>query len=359
MSQEIIEMLGKESFLMKIKERVCDGPKAIKYVKMFETALGKSPSLLKCSTSSIRMAFYTLAELDLSPIAAHGQAYLIPYGNQCQLQISYRGLMTIAKRDGGVKSISAHIVYKDDDFNFKLGTSPGLNHVVNIDGVREDQEIRAVYAVAVLADGSSLFEVMSKSDVDKIRVTAKSGDTWKKHYGEMARKTVVKRLCKYLPVSSETLDAIEVDDSLYSEIPEAKKASSVTELIKAEVVPSVIAPAGADDFFEGEELEPVLCEQDISIDEFEEVPDVKTADDVKQYREKEPKIFFDINQVNKNFARCKNHKELQESFVNQRSALKKAESFTADNEKTFGELYRSRGLEIDAEKAKAGEVKND
>lgn len=236
MSREIIDFLKSDKLITNVTARSIDSKHALKFIKMFETAICKSPELLKCSRESITVAAYTLAELDLSPIAAHGQAYLIPYKTTCQLQIGWRGLIAMALRDGGVRSIAAHVVYNHDTFVMELGLEPKLIHKVDIDGSREDPEIRAVYAIAVLADGSSIFEVMSKTDIDKIRVNARSGETWKKHYGEMARKTVVKRLCKYLPVSTKFLEALEIDSTLSEKETVATKEKTLTQQLKEDII---------------------------------------------------------------------------------------------------------------------------
>jgi recombination protein RecT len=72
--------------------------------------------------------------------------------------------------------------------------------------------VKFVYAVAKLSGGGVQFEVMSKAQVDSIRRRSKSGNSgpWVSDYVEMARKTVVRRLFKYLPVSVELVKALEI-----------------------------------------------------------------------------------------------------------------------------------------------------
>jgi hypothetical protein len=71
----------------------------------------------------------------------------------------------------------------------------------------------AVYAVAKLKDGGTQSEVMTKAQIDAIRSRSRaSGEgPWVSDYDEMARKTVVRRLCKYLPLSVELADALDED----------------------------------------------------------------------------------------------------------------------------------------------------
>ncbi len=63
-------------------------------------------------------------------------------------------------------------------------------------------------------DGSSQHEVMSKAQVDMVRSRAKgkNADAWTLHYPEQGRKTVVRRLSKYMPLTVEAVEAIAKDD---------------------------------------------------------------------------------------------------------------------------------------------------
>jgi hypothetical protein len=56
------------------------------------------------------------------------------------------------------------------------------------------------------------FELISRAELDKVRASsaAGSGGPWAQWYDEMARKTVVRRLCKYLPYSPELEHAVRV-----------------------------------------------------------------------------------------------------------------------------------------------------
>jgi len=61
--------------------------------------------------------------------------------------------------------------------------------------------------------GGIQYDMMVKSEIDAIRKRSKSGEfgPWVSDYGEMARKTVIRRLFKYLPVSVEMTRVMEID----------------------------------------------------------------------------------------------------------------------------------------------------
>lgn len=218
-------LVRSDEFKQAIIKRSVSTDAAIKFVSMFETAITKVPKLLDCTPKSIALAAYQLAELSLSPLPQMGHAYLIPYfnktGNECQLQLSWRGLCTLAIRDGAAKFVHSNVVFRGDEFKVTLGLSPDIKHEMNLDTERTDAEMIAVYAYAELEDGSKLFEVMTRAQVDAFKKQyfkpSKSGalSPWDTAYLEMARKTVVKRLTKYLQLSEKT--ATQLDNEFKAE----------------------------------------------------------------------------------------------------------------------------------------------
>lgn len=57
------------------------------------------------------------------------------------------------------------------------------------------------------------FEVMSRAEVEAVRKQSKAGksEPWSTHWDEIAKKTVINRLFKYLPVSIEAMRVVEID----------------------------------------------------------------------------------------------------------------------------------------------------
>lgn len=175
------------------------------------TELRKTPALLNTTPASFLGAVMQSAQLGLEPGSALGQAYLVPYGNQCQLILGYRGMIDLARRSGQVLSLNAYAVREGDDFNFQLGLKPDIHHVPRLEADRIKKPITYVYAVATLKGGGYQFEVMSRAEVEAVRAKAKSKNIWNSYFEEMAKKTVIRRLFKYLPVSIEALEITNAD----------------------------------------------------------------------------------------------------------------------------------------------------
>jgi recombination protein RecT len=208
-------------------------PKHVSPDRMLKIALGAlrtTPKLMECTVESLMGAVVQCSQLGLEPNTPLGHAYLIPFekkrkdGNQwvtdkveTQIVIGYKGLIDLARRSGQVISISAHAVHANDHFDYAFGLDEKLEHRP----ARSNRgPVTEFYAVAKLVGGGHAFDVMSAEDVNEIRDASqnykfardKSKTVWGQHYEEMGRKTVLRRLFKYLPVSIELASAAVLDD---------------------------------------------------------------------------------------------------------------------------------------------------
>lgn len=192
-----------------------------RFVRIAITTIRQNPKLAKCNQESLLGALMVSAQLGLEP-GTLGQCYLIPFENkrmgtvECQFQIGYKGLIELLRRSGQLSDIYSYTVYENDDFNIEYGLSRTLVHKPNF---TDRGEIKGFYAVAILKDGAKAFEYMTKDEVvkheEKYRKGSYKNDVWNKNFEEMAQKTVVKKLLKWLPVSVEFLENIEKDDKSF------------------------------------------------------------------------------------------------------------------------------------------------
>ncbi len=197
-------------------------PKHMTPDRMVRIALGAlraNPKLMECTTESLVGAVMQCAQLGLEPNTPLGHAYLIPFNNRkanrtdVQVIFGFRGLIDLARRSGQIISIDSHVVFENDDFEFSYGLDSNLVHKPKLNVDRGS--IIGVYAVAKLKDGGHQFEVMSRNDIDHIMLQTQSKGKygpWHDHYTEMMRKTAIRRLFKYLPVSIELAQASAIDE---------------------------------------------------------------------------------------------------------------------------------------------------
>ena len=188
------------------------------------TECRKTPALLKCKPESLFGAVIQAAQLGLEPGGAMGHAYLIPFGQEVQFIVGYRGMIDLARRSGQIISIEAHAVYEGDTFECVFGLASDLKHIPDWQNANrtDPSKLRFVYSVAKLKDGGVQFEVMARAEVDAIRARSKAGRSgpWVTDYVAMALKTVIRRLFKYLPVSVELARAVTLDEKAEADIPQ-------------------------------------------------------------------------------------------------------------------------------------------
>lgn len=212
-------------------------PQHVSQKRLARVALSElrtTPKLLDCSPASLVNAITKASQVGLEVGSALGHAYLVPYKTECTLIVGYRGLIALARRSGEILSIQAQVVRAGDAFEFEYGLEEKLRHVPSLG---ERGEITHAYAVAKLKDGGVQFDVMTKAEVDQIRNRSRASGAgpWVTDYPEMARKTVVRRLFKYLPVSIEMADALAADDDRDSGEINITPAEELTERLLVSV----------------------------------------------------------------------------------------------------------------------------
>lgn len=183
------------------------------------TQVQRTPKLLECERDSLWAALMTAAQLGLEPDGI--QAHLIPFGRKVQFIADYKGLISLAYNSGEVQNLMAHEVRENDHFEFEFGRNHGLEHRP-ADGERG--EITHFYAYAHTKAGGFQFEVMTRAEVDAVRDASqgyqraleraardgKEPETpWIGNYVPMGRKTLIRRLSKYLPRSVQKAVALE------------------------------------------------------------------------------------------------------------------------------------------------------
>lgn len=183
------------------------------------TCFRKTPKLAECEPTSVFAAIIMASQLGLEP-GLLGQAYLVPYGKECQLIPGYQGLIELVRRTGRVKRIEAHVVHEQDMFKYTTGLTTTLEHTPFLDG--DPGPARLAYAVAEMVDGGNHVEVMTKREIEAIRDRSNAVKSakrfgkqtpWDTDTDEMWRKTLVRRISKFLPKSAELETAIALDDA--------------------------------------------------------------------------------------------------------------------------------------------------
>lgn len=219
------------------------------FLRVALSSINKNPKLLQCTTESILSCVMDLATLNLVPDSQRGFAWLIPYGQECQLQIGYLGYAEILYRGGEIQNISCQIVYKNDTLDYEYGTNAHLTHKPVL---FERGEKIGGYSYVRFKDGTESFLVATIKELEEIKAKSKKDQNgklspaWREFEDEMYKKSVFRRHFKLLPRVDDSIRAvIEKDIDKDFEYDIAEKETQPTKRAKFDsniTVPQATAP---------------------------------------------------------------------------------------------------------------------
>jgi recombination protein RecT len=245
-----------------------------KFIRTVQTALSTNPDLVTADRRSFMAACMRLASEGL--LADGREAAIVTFKTKNGVIATpmpmIQGILKKVRNSGELSSISPQVVYENDDFEYWIDENgEHLKHRPNLNGDRG--QLKLVYCIAKTKDGGIYIEVMSKEEIEKVRNTSRSkdGGPWSQWYTEMARKTVIRRLAKRLPVSSDIDGLIRADDELYDlgdkpnveNVPEVKDVSPEKPAKKVSKKLSKIVEAELEP--ESEEQSPIPDDKDLPL----------------------------------------------------------------------------------------------
>lgn len=184
--------------------------------------------LRKCTPSSILAGVMAVADVGLTFTKTLGHAYLVKFGNSAVPIIGARGLSHLALKSGAALDIRTGIRREGEVFRYRPlhPTEPIVHEPLasydeegNYAGDAAASQAKAIgyYAVAFLPGGLVRAEYMDIGSVelhrDKYSRAAKDGP-WVTAFDEMAKKTLVRKLCKYMRLSGALEKAVHISDSI-------------------------------------------------------------------------------------------------------------------------------------------------
>lgn len=201
-------------------------------MRVFQNAVSRNPTLLKCTVSSLQNAMLTAGEFGLEVNTPLGLCFLIPYRNgktgdyEAQFQMGYQGICQLAYNTGRVPLIYAEAVHENDKFTLSLGLKRDLVHVPATDGNRG--KILSYYAVVQISGFEPHFCHMTHDEImahakrhSRAMQGGKQDSAWlapedSTAHQWMCKKTVLIQACKTAPKSIEDkwVKALYEDDDM-------------------------------------------------------------------------------------------------------------------------------------------------
>lgn len=225
-------------------------------------AIDRNPKLAQVARNnpqSLINAVLRAADCGLLIGSAYDHCWLIPYGNDIQFQIGYRGMVYLLYRAGAIVKSSAACVYEGDFFDIELGDREHLIHKPNLKDehrrddrwLKDKKNIVGAYAVAWLPaplpgerTAMTIHRWVPLGEIEAARKRSKvpDGPAWTNDYPAMGSKTATRRLCKLIEVCGPTEEnkeawerfgkTIELDNQSYHNMNDETDAAEVDDYPK-------------------------------------------------------------------------------------------------------------------------------
>ena len=223
--------------LVSVESALPKGFNKERFVQNALAVINEKPELAKINKAQLMMGLVKGAFLGLDFF--NKECYLIPYGNSVQFQTDYKGEIKFTKRYSirPIKDIYAKVVREGDTFEEKI--IDGQATVSFSPKPFNNGEIMGAFAIALFEDGGMQYETMSVEDIQNVRTNyskASNSKAWKNSFDEMAKKVVLRRLCKHIDCDFESVEARKAwEDGSVSEFPtvEREKDSEVVDVFSS------------------------------------------------------------------------------------------------------------------------------
>ena len=196
------------------------GQKSVGFITSVMQVVNNNNLLQKASPASIYNAAAMAATLDLPINQNLGFAWIVPYGNQAQFQIGWKGMIQLANRTGQYKAINVTEVYENQFTSFNRLTEE-LDADFSIVG---SGSVVGYVAYFKLLNGFEKTVFWTTEEVKQhgakfSKTFNQSNGVWKTNFDAMAKKTVLKNtLAKWGILSIEMQNAVIADSAIINDV---------------------------------------------------------------------------------------------------------------------------------------------
>ncbi|MBF0141218.1 MAG: recombinase RecT [Magnetococcales bacterium] len=188
-----------------------------RFLRVVVSAVSANPYLLTLDQTSLFQACVAAAQLGLYTDGFLGEAYLVPFKGRVQMIPGYRGLMKLARQTGGIESIDSGLIHETDIVEWEEGDESKFRVIPK--SWNDRGEIAGAFAIVKFKDGGVQRSVMTMAEICKIRDVSlsqkksASSSPWSTHFGEMAKKTALRRVLKMVQLSPDVQDSLQAAES--------------------------------------------------------------------------------------------------------------------------------------------------
>jgi recombination protein RecT len=241
------------------------------------TEAARVPDILNCvaeNPSSVASTVMLAASLGLDVSSPLGHFYLIPRRMKADPRnkgrnapkrwtlsyiVGYKGLLELARRSDQIVRLNAGVVF-DGELPENGGSfhwsdePPECRHPKHWKLEKNDADLVAAYAIAVLPGGARVQLLLDRDELDDRRSRAQSDTFWRRDFAAMARKSAIRALLNggLVPLTpalsraleAETEDRVEVIEveSVPAPAPRARAADPLRGALGLDVVDATEDP---------------------------------------------------------------------------------------------------------------------
>lgn len=212
----IQSLVHNEEFVSKAQDILQDGTP--QFMASVLTLANSNKLLGECDPIKLYNCCLMAAALKLPFNQNLGQAYIVPFKGEPQLQIGWKGFIQLAQRSGQFKRINCSDV-REGEIVKRDRLTGEIEFEWLDDAEREKKPVIGYVAYFELLNGYQQTLYMSKAEVEahakKYSQTYKQGfGVWKDNFDAMARKTLIKRILnQFAPLSVDMAKAMEYDQA--------------------------------------------------------------------------------------------------------------------------------------------------
>lgn len=183
-----------------------------KFTRVAMTAIQQNVELLDCDRRTLYGACMRAAQDGLLPDGREGA--IVKFKGTAQWMPMVAGIMKKVRNSGEISTWSVQIVKENDIFDYQLGDEEKITHKP---AMRNRGETVGAYSIVTMKDGEKSREFMDVDQITAIKNRSRSGNSgpWVSDFDEMAKKTVVRRHSKRLPMSTDLDEMLRADDELF------------------------------------------------------------------------------------------------------------------------------------------------
>lgn len=208
-----------------------------KFSRVVKTSVISNPDLLQADIQSLLLSCFKCAQDGLLPDGRES-AFVVfnakknnTWVKLVQYLPMYQGILKKIRNSGELLSISTHVVYKTDNFELILGDDEHIKHMPDLDSEQNNSDALCVYCIVKTKDGGIYREIMSVKQINKIRDKSKAytpdkNCIWSEHWEEMAKKTIIRKIAKRLPMSTD----LDLQDDDYQDTIKIQTTESTSQI---------------------------------------------------------------------------------------------------------------------------------